>query len=80
MRVGSLMLLQILYKVRHMDSIKKKSWIAKLLLVTSWMNLEDIMLSVIRQRLSAKELMVLNCGVGEDWESLGLQGYQTSQS
>ena len=30
--------------------------------------------------LSAKELMVLNCGVGEDsWESLGQQGDQTSQ-
>ena len=27
------------------------------------------------RRLSAEELMVLNCGVGEDsWESLGLQG------
>ena len=32
-------------------------------------------------RLSAEELMLLNCGVGEDsWESLGLQGDQTSQS
>ena len=31
--------------------------------------------------LSAKELMLLNCGVGEDsQESLGLQGNQTSQS
>ena len=30
-------------------------------------------------RLSAKELMLLNCGVGEDsWESLGLQGDPTS--
>ena len=30
---------------------------------------------------SAEELMVLNCGAGEDsWESLGLQGDQTSQS
>ena len=29
-------------------------------------------------RLSAEELMLLNCGVGEDsWESLGLQGDQT---
>ena len=29
-------------------------------------------------RLSAKELMLLNCGVGEDsWESLGLQGDQS---
>ena len=28
-----------------------------------------------------KELMILNCDVGEDsWESLGLQGDQTSQT
>ena len=33
------------------------------------------------KKLSAKELMLLNFGVGEDsWESLGLQGDQTSQS
>ena len=33
------------------------------------------------RRLSTEELMLLNCGVGEDsWESLGLQGDQTSQS
>ena len=32
-------------------------------------------------KLSAKELMLLNCGVGEDsWESLGQQRDQTSQS
>ena len=31
--------------------------------------------------LSAEELLLLNCGVGEDsWESLGLQGDQTSSS
>ena len=31
-------------------------------------------------KLSAEELMPLNCGVGEDsWESLGQQGGQTSQ-
>ena len=31
------------------------------------------------RRLRAKELMLLNCGVGEDsWESLGLQGDPTS--
>ena len=30
------------------------------------------------RRLSAEELMLLNCGVGEDsWESLGLQGIPT---
>ena len=33
------------------------------------------------KKLNAKELMLLNCGVGEDsLESLGLQGDQTSQS
>ena len=31
-------------------------------------------------RLSIKELMLSNCGAGEDsWESLGQQGDQTSQ-
>jgi len=31
------------------------------------------------RKLSAEELMLLNCGVGEDsWESLGQQGDQTS--
>ena len=33
------------------------------------------------RKLSAKELMLLNCGVGKDsWESLGLQGDPTSSS
>ena len=33
------------------------------------------------RKLSTEELMVLNCGVGEDsWESLGLQGDPTSPS
>ena len=33
------------------------------------------------KKLSTKELMLLNCGVGEDsWESLELQGDPTSQS
>ena len=37
--------------------------------------------SWIIRKLSAKELMLLNCGVGEDsWESLGLQGDPTHQS
>ena len=35
----------------------------------------------LERRLSAKEFMLLNCGVGGDsWESFGLQGDQTSQS
>ena len=34
-----------------------------------------------KKKLSAEELMLLNCGIGEDsWESLGLQGDTTSQS
>ena len=33
------------------------------------------------KKLSTEELMLLNCGVGEDsWESLGLQGDATSPS
>jgi len=33
------------------------------------------------RKLSTEELMLLNCGVGEDsWESLGLQGDPTSPS
>ena len=32
-----------------------------------------------KRKLSSEELMLLNCGVGEEsWESLGLQGDQTS--
>ena len=35
----------------------------------------------LQRKLSAEELMLLNCGVGEDsWGSLGLQGDQTSPS
>ena len=34
-----------------------------------------------KKKLEAQELMLLNCGVGEDsWESLGQQGDQTGQS
>ena len=35
----------------------------------------------VRVGLVSAELMLLNCGVGEDsWESLGLQGDPTSTS
>ena len=34
-----------------------------------------------KEKLSVKELMLLNCDLGEDsWESLGLQGDPTSPS
>ena len=43
--------------------------------------LEWVAISLSKRKLSTEELMLLNCGVGEDsCESLGLQGDQTSQS
>ena len=37
--------------------------------------------SPVLEGTAAEELMLLNCGVGEDsWESLGLQGDPTSPS
>ena len=40
----------------------------------------DVRVGPLR-KLTTNELRLLNCGVGEDsWESLGLQGDQTSQS
>ena len=48
--------------------------VCRLLLVLMWELDHD-------KRLSTKERLLLNCGVGEDsWESLGLQGDQTSQT
>ena len=39
------------------------------------------LMSLYKVRLSTKELMLSNCGAGEDaCESLGLQGDQTSQT
>ena len=32
------------------------------------------------KKVSTEELMLLNCGGEDSWESLGLQGYQTNQS
>ena len=35
----------------------------------------------VKRKMSAEELMLLNCGVGEDsWESVGLQGDPISPS
>ena len=47
---------------------------------TGWINYDtSICKNIIDQ--FAKELMLLNCGGGEDsWESLGLQGDPTSPS
>ena len=35
---------------------------------------------LVNRKLSAEEMILLNCGIEDSWESLGLQGDQTSQS
>ena len=41
----------------------------------------DVRVGSQKKKLSTEELMLLNCGVGEDsWEALGLQGDPTSPS
>jgi len=68
----------------NLDSLLKSRDITlttKVRLVNLWYFLwscMDVRVGLWR-RLSTKELMLLNCGVGEDsWESLGLQGDSTS--
>ena len=60
----------------NLDSIFKSRDITlptKVLLVKAMVF--PVVMYDVRVGLSAKELMLLNCGVGEDcWESLGLQG------
>ena len=55
-------------------------WAPKSLqVVTTVMKLKDA--CSLEEKLSTEELMLLNCGVGEDsQESLGLQGDPTSPS
>ena len=78
-----------IYTMRHYSAIKKNEIMPS---AATWMNLEMIIKSEVNQteedkymrvrlwrRLRAEELMLLNCGVGEDsWESLGLQRDPTS--
>ena len=49
-------------------------------IICNWVRLQQKTEALLKSRwLSAKELMLLNCGVEEDsWESLGLQGDPTS--
>ena len=60
------------------------TWIHSILIKTVsyyyFMSCMDVRVGLLR-KLSTEELMLLNCGVGEDsWESLGLQGDPTSPS
>ena len=67
----------------NMDSILKSRDITlptKFCLVNAMVFLV-VMYACESWKLSTEELMLLNCSVGEDsWESLGLQGDETSQS
>ena len=73
--------------MRKLDSILKRrdiTWLTKVRI------LKEMVFPVVMyvhvsagpwRRLSTEELMLLNCGAGEDsWASLGLQRHQTSQS
>ena len=53
-------------------SLKSKLWFSQLSCV-------DVRVGPSR-RLSTEELMLLNCGVGDSWQCIGLQGNQTRQS
>ena len=69
----------------NLDSILKSrdiTWPTKVHLVKA-MVFPVVMYDVrvgLKRKLSTEELMLLNCGVGEDCESLGLQGNLTRQS
>ena len=76
----------IAFSMTNLDSILKSRDIAlptKICLVKA-MVFQKSCMNVrvgLKRKLSAKELMLLNCGVWKDsWESLGLQGDPTSQS
>ena len=69
----------------NLDSVLKTraiTWLTKVCIVKAMVI--PVVMYGCERRLSAKELMLSNCGAGEDslraWESRGLQGDQTSQS
>ena len=69
--------LDSLLKSRDITLLTKVHLLKAMFLFFLWLCM-DVRVGLWR-RLSAKKLMLLNCGVGEDsWESLGLQGDPTS--
>ena len=70
-------------KAEHWRIYAFELWCWRRLLRVPWTarRSSQSLLKEICPECSLEELMVLNCGVGEDsWESLGQQGDQTSQS
>ena len=72
------------YKPRHCIKKQRHHFANKSLYSQSYpyfhFSCMDVRVGLSR-KLSTKEFMFLNCGVGEDsWESLGLQGDQASES
>ena len=73
------------HDLSELSTMTHPSWVALHSMVHSFIELGKVWVHVIiwteHQRLSMEELILSNCGAGEDsWESLGLQRDQTSQS
>ena len=84
----------ILYHWHHLGSSRNNSWFLDTILksrditlLTKVCLVKAMVFPVVMygceswtiKKLSPKELMLLNCGAGEDsWESLGWQGYKTN--
>ena len=77
------LLLFMLFRRSHREETQAGSFISLVTNHISWgkhLRMSSLVKVSIKM-LSAKELMLLNCGVGEDSrESLGLQGDPTSPS
>ena len=70
--------LDSLFKSRDITLPTKVHLVKAMVVIFFLWSCMDVRVGLWR-RLSAEELMLLNCGVGEDsWESLGLQGDPTS--
>ena len=75
------------HNLSELSSMTRQSWVALHGMAHSFTELHKAVIHVIILViflwlwLSTEELMLANCGVGEDfWDSLGLQGDQTSPS
>ena len=65
----------------HISPNKSLVSLQQLVAILSWFIFWMLVTVGLWRKLSTEELMVLNCGVGEDsWESLGLQGDPTHPS
>ena len=80
----SLQMVTAAIKLKDTCSLEEKlspTWIVYAEAETSLCLQKSKLCMDVKRKMSKEELMLLNCGVGEDsWESLGLQGDPTSLS